>query len=140
MTTQVLIDTGPLVAFLNRRDRYHQWATEQMDRLRPPLLTCEAVLSEACFLLRAMRGGSKAVLELLERHLVQVPFRLSDEIVRIKLLLTRYANVPMSLADSCLVRMSEQYTGSIVLTCDSDFRLYRKHGRQVITAIMPDDT
>jgi predicted nucleic acid-binding protein len=138
MTRPTLLDTGPLVAFLNRRDRYHPWATAHMARLRPPLLTCEAVLSEACFLLRTWHSGSATVLELLERGLVQVPFCLREEVGRIKRLLTRYANVPMSLADACLVRMTEQYTDSVVLTCDSDFRLYRKHGRQVIPTLMPD--
>lgn len=139
MTAPGLIDTGPLVAFLNRRDQYHTWATTQMARMPPPLLTCEAVISEACFLIRALRGGSVAVLDLLDRELVQVPFRLSEDIPQVKRLLARYANVPMSLADACLVCLSERYTGSTLLTCDSDFRIYRKSRRQIIPTMMPDD-
>ena len=139
MTAPVLIDTGPLVAFLNRRDQYHTWTTTQMARISPPLLTCEAVISEACFLLRALRGGSIALLDLLDRGLVQVPFRLGEEIPQIKRLLVHYADVPMSLADACLVRLSERYSESLLLTCDSDFRLYRKNRRQIIPTMMPDD-
>lgn len=138
MTAPVLIDTGPLVAFLNHRDHYHMWASDQLARMTPPLLTCEAVISETCFLLRFLPSGSIAVLELINRGLLQMPFRLSDENVRIKALMMRYANVPMSLADACLVRMAEQYPGSPLFTCDSDFSIYRKNRRQVIPTIMPD--
>jgi uncharacterized protein len=53
-------------------------------------------------------------------------------------LMTRYATVPMSLADSCLVRMSEIYPKSHVFTLDSDFRIYRRNGRQMIPTIAPD--
>ena len=52
-------------------------------------------------------------------------------------LLRRYRNVPMSLADACLVRLSELYGDCAVLTLDSDFRIYRRHGRQVIPVLAP---
>ena len=136
---RVLLDTGPWVAFLNRRDQYHAWVTVQFAQLRPPLLTCEAVVSETCFLVRTLSGGAEAVLAFLERGVVQIPFGLQDEHVAIKALLARYADVPMSLADACLVRMSEQYSNSLVLTCDSDFRHYRRHRRQHIPTRMPDE-
>ena len=138
MTASVLIDTGPLVAFLNGRDRYHRWASDQLARMRPPLLTCEAVISETCFLLRLLPSGPIAVLELINRGLLQIPFRLGDEIVRIKGLMMRYANVPMSLADACLVRMAKQYPGSPLFTYDSNFSIHRKNRRQVIPTLMPD--
>jgi predicted nucleic acid-binding protein len=134
---RALLDTGPLVALLNRRDRHHDWACEEWSDIEPPLLSCDAVISEACFLLRSVRGGSTSVLELVDREVVALPFRLDHEAARVKALLLRYANVPMSLADACLVRMAEQYPSSPVLTLDRDFRLYRKNGRQVIPARMP---
>ena len=137
MIRHVLLDTGPLVAFLNRRDRYHLWAVDQFARLRPPLGTCEAVLSEACFLLQRYPGGPESALELLRRQLVTVTFRLEEEVTAVTRLLSRYANVRMSLADACLVRMSEQRSESGVLTLDRHFRLYRRRGREVIHAIMP---
>ena len=139
MTPPVLLDTGPLVAFLNRRDRYHEWALSQWAGAKPPFLTCEAVLAEACFLLRRSSGGSQAVMQLLARGIVASPFRLDEEPSAVAKLLFRYAAVPMSLADACLVCMAERYPSGIVMTLDRDFRIYRKHGRQVIPVRMPDE-
>lgn len=62
MKQQVLLDTGPLVAFTNRRDRYYEWAKTEWALISPPLLTCEAVITEACFLLQTLYGGAEAVL------------------------------------------------------------------------------
>lgn len=137
MTDHVLLDTGPLVAFLSARDRYHEWTKAVLDGIEAPLLTCEAVLSEACFLLRQARGGGDAVLKLVERGLVRVSFRLEADTPSVRRLLGRYSNVPMSLADACLVRMSEQIPEAVVLTLDRDFRVYRRHGRHVIRTRMP---
>lgn len=109
-----------------------------MAQVKPPLLTCEAVLSEACFLLRTYPGGAVAVLKLLDRGLLQVNFDLGEEASRVREFLTRYANVPASLADACLVRMAEIHTRSWVLTLDSDFKIYRMHGRKAIPVIMPE--
>lgn len=138
MRLKVLLDTGPLVAFLNRHDRYHAWAIEQMAVIEPPLATCEAVLSEACFLLRQLPGGCEAVLKLVQRELLALPFRLENESAQVSKLLARYADVPMSLADACLVRMAELHAESVVLTLDRDFKVYRKSSRQVIPTIMPE--
>lgn len=139
MKPTVILDTGPLVALLDRRDKYHEWAKARLGELRPPLLTCASVLSEAIFLLRNVPRGAPAVLELLRRQVATVAFRLNEEVTRVSKLLTRYANIPMSLADACLVRMSEQHAEGVVLTLDSDFRIYRKHGRQAVPHIIPDD-
>ena len=132
MKHNIIIDTGPLVAFINARDKYHEWSKQQWASIAPPLLTCEAVLSETCFLLRETDGGSEIVLELLKRGVLNLPFRLEDSLEQIKWLLKKYSNVPMSLADACLVRMSEIYTNSIVFTLDNDFSIYRKNKRNVI--------
>jgi predicted nucleic acid-binding protein len=126
-----------LVALLNRRDNHHAWARMGFAEAEPPLLTCEAVLSEACFLVRALPKGPQAVVELLQQGVVAIPFRIEEEAKRIAKLLERYASVPMSLADACLVRMAEQHAQSVVMTLDGDFRIYRKHGRQVVPTIMP---
>jgi len=139
MKPKVLVDTGPLVAFFNRRDRYHSWAVAQLAAVEPPVYTCEAVLSETCFLLATHSRGGEAVLELIYRGLVMTPFRLQDEVIAVRKLLARYTNVTISLADACLVRMTELYEDRAVLTLDRDFKVYRKHGRQVIPTIMPEE-
>jgi len=137
VTEAVLVDTGPIIAFLNSRDRYHEWSKEAFADIDAPVLSCEAVLSEACFLLRRARGGGDAVLKLVERGLVRLSFRLEAETGPVRRLLSRYSNVPMSLADACLVRMSEQVTNAVLLTLDRDFKVYRKNGRNVIPTRMP---
>ncbi len=132
-----MVDTGPLVALLNRRDRHHQWVREILDAIEPPMYTCEAVVSEACFLLSRIAGGPDALLELLAANVVQTDFRLADEILAVRNLMRKFATVPMSLADACLVRMSELEASTLVLTLDSDFRIYRRNRRQVIPTIAP---
>ncbi len=137
MKSHVILDTGPLVALLNRRDNYHAWARTCFAELEPPLLTCEAVISEACFLVRTLSNGPQAVIDLLQQGVVAIPFRIEEDAKQLAKLLARYASVPMSLADACLVRMAEQHAQSVVMTLEGDFRIYRKHGRQVVPTIMP---
>jgi len=139
MKRPVLLDTGPLVALLNHRDVFHAWAAAQWELVTPPLLSCEAVLSEACFLLRGAPGGCGAVMELVRRKIVVVGFRLEDHVAPVVKLLGKYAGMPMSLADACLVRMSECHADSAVMTLDSHFRIYRRHVRQAIPVIMPEE-
>jgi predicted nucleic acid-binding protein len=102
-------------------------------------LICEAVLSEACFLLRKSPAGPAAALELIDRGVARVAYDIEDDVDALARLMTRYADVPMSLADACLVRMTERLPGATVITLDRDFRVYRSHGRRVIPTIMPSD-
>ncbi len=107
--------------------------------LEPPVLTCEPVLTEACFLLRESSGGPAAVLELVGRGVVKIAYGVEAEAEALGKLMTRYAEMPTSLAAACLVRMVEQHPGATVLTLDRDFRVYRAHGRRVIPAVLPSD-
>lgn len=136
MKQNVLLDAGLLLAFVNKRENFHPWALEQWKMVNPPLLTCEAVLTEACFLLQDVYGGEDAVMGLVSSSNIQIPFCLSDEIGRIRELMNRYQNVPMSLADGCLVRTSELIKRSCVLTLDSDFRVYQKNRNEMIDLII----
>jgi predicted nucleic acid-binding protein len=135
---KVILDTGPLVALLNRRDRHHEWAKTLWAETEAPLLSCEPVIAEACFLLRSLDRGPAAVVELVRRGAVTIAFSLRDECATIIRLLERYSDVPISLADACLVRMAELHGDSRVMTADSNFRIYRKHGRRVVPTLMPD--
>lgn len=134
---RLLVDTGPLVALLNRRDKYHDWARATFDGLEPPLFTCEAVLTESAYLVRDLAGGPTAILDLVTRGVVRVDFRVDAELLALRTLLTKYASVPMSLADACLVRMAELSPKSVVITVDSDFRTYRRSGRLTVPLIAP---
>ena len=134
---RIIVDTGPLVALLNGSDVYHEWARNTMSRLKPPLFTCEPVLAEAAYLVRRLPGGPQAVLDLLARGVVQVDFRVDSDLLALRTLLTKYASVPMSLADACLVRLSEKIRGAVVVSLDSDFKVYRRHRRQPIPLLCP---
>jgi predicted nucleic acid-binding protein len=133
----VILDTGPLVAFLNRRDRFHQWALENWSQIQPSMLTCEAVISEACFLLGVTGSGIDSVMQLIQRKIIAISFHLDEHIQPVKSLLLKYRSVPMSLADACLIKMSELHPQSRIFTLDRDFNVYRKNRRRIIPTIMP---
>lgn len=133
-----LLDTGPLVSFLAAGLRHHSWACEQWKFLRPPLLTCEAVLTEAAFLLKREGREADPLFALLERDVIRIALNVQEEQADLRALMRRYRNRPMSLANACLVRLSEIHTDGEVFTLDSDFRIYRRHGNKVIPVLMPD--
>jgi predicted nucleic acid-binding protein len=134
---RVIVDTGPIVAFLNRRDQYHEWAVSTFAGLQPPLFTCEPVLTEAAHLVRGMAGGREAILDLVTRNAARVDFHMDGELFALRSLLAKYASVPMSLADACLVRMSELTPKAEIVTLDRDFSIYRRSGRMMIRLITP---
>ena len=135
MATSVLVDTGFLVALLSRRDSHHRWAASQATRCAPPWSTCEAVLSEAFHLLGPR--GRPSLAALLRRGALVSRFNLSNQLEPVLKLMRKYSNVPMSFADACLVRMSETAQDPVLLTTEDDFRVYRRHSRQVVPCVMP---
>jgi len=132
-----LVDAGPIVALLIADDEHHAWAREVWAQLEPPVHTCEAVLSEAQHVVRRLGGNPLAVLEFQRRGVINVAFSVEDEVARLLELQRAYANVPMSLADACLVRMTELQAHSRVMTTDLDFRIYRRNRRQLIPLLTP---
>jgi len=134
---KIIVDSGPLVAFLSKKDAFHEWALSQFSFLNPPFFTCESVISEVCFLLRNTQNGPQNVFRLIERNLIKIQFNLEPELTIISGLINKYKNIPMSLADACLVRMSEQISNSIICTLDSDFKIYRKDKRKIIPILIP---
>src|SRR6266498_1900574 len=128
----LLCDTGPLAAFLNRNDQYHPWASEQLDRILQPLLTCQAVVSETIFLLQDAGLSADPIFEMIERGKLVVQFSPEEQWPDLRRLVRKYVNLPMSLADACLVRMSEVAGQCQVFTTDRHFRFYRRHGRHII--------
>lgn len=135
----IILDTGPLVAYLSLSDKFHGWAKNRFKEFTCPLVTCQAVISEACFLVRNIPNGREAILEMVERSLIQTEFNLNIEAKALKELIHKYQNVPMSLADACLVRMSEIYENAKILTVDKDFNIYRKNKKSPIPCITPFD-
>jgi len=135
MAGNVLVDAGFVVALLSSRDTHHQWAAAQAPQLAPPWSTCEAALSEAFHLLGAR--GAPGLSALLRRRSVLAAFDLAKDLDAVLKLMQKYSDVPMSLADACLVRMTETFADPILLTTDADFRVYRRHSRHVIPCVIP---
>jgi predicted nucleic acid-binding protein len=126
----VLLDTGVIVALLDRSERNHLACAEVVSTLAAPLVTCEAVIAEACYLLRSVGSAPDAVLANVERGVFQVPLRLDAAVGAIRVLMRRYASVPMDLADACLVHLADTLETGTILTLDSDFEVYRWRRRR----------
>jgi predicted nucleic acid-binding protein len=135
--TVAIVDTGPLVALFDRAEQYHRWVVDRFEELDAPLLVCEPVLAETMYLLARYPRAQEAVLELIQNGALSVAFRLDEHLGTLRKLLQKYRDTPMSLADACIVRMSEIHDRHAVLTLDSDFLVYRKHGRASLTLIHP---
>ena len=128
-----IADAGFLVAFLNRKDRYHHWALDIAREVETPLLTCEAALAEAAYHVQS----SSHILSLLESGLIQLRFDLASAWPRVKLLASRYADRNPDLADLCLICLSEDFPHHEVVTVDSDFVIYRRWEREIIPTRRP---
>jgi predicted nucleic acid-binding protein len=135
MAASVIVDAAFLIALLSRRDLHHVWAAGQSAELPPPWQTCEAALSEAFHVMGPR--GAPALCALLRRGSLRIAFDLAQHIQPVLKLLQKYAEVPMSLADACLVRMTEALPDPLLITTDADFRVYRRHSRQVVPCRMP---
>jgi len=133
----VLLDTGPLVAYCSAQDANHEWARTQIAALRPPLVTCEAVLVEAFHLLGHHGDGADLIWQFMRRGIIRIAFDLESDFESVATLMSRYGDQPMDLADACLVRMSELSRDCRVLTTDGDFKFYRRFGRQIIPLLAP---
>jgi predicted nucleic acid-binding protein len=129
-------DTGPIVAYLNRNDPHHGWANAVMKQVRPPLLTCEAVLTEAVYFLRHDGLAIDPLFRMLERAALLIDFDMSAHWPRMQTLMQHYPR--MDLADASIVVMCELHARSQVLTVDvNDFSTYRRNDRRVIPFIAP---
>lgn len=136
MSRVTLVDTGPLVAFLSAGDQHHAWAADAFEALAGRLLSCESVISEASFLLGRVRHRRSVVLELAERMKIELQ-PLGSGLRSLRQLMDKYGSVPMSFADAGLVRLADLHPTAVVMTCDSDFRVYRRSNRRVIATLMP---
>jgi predicted nucleic acid-binding protein len=132
-----IVDTGPLVAFLDRGERHHGWVAGQVGELEAPLLVCEPVLAETMYLLQRLPKAQGALFGLLQNGALDIAFSVRDHVLSLRNLHRKYRDRPMSLADACIVRMAELYDTHAVLTLDSDFLVYRKHGRVALPLIHP---
>lgn len=124
------------MALLDRSERHHVLCVDTLSDLTGSLVTCEAVVAEACYLLRNMPGAPEAVIRNVANGVFQTPVRLADRAVSIEKLLKKYRNVPMDLADACIVDLADQIGTGRILTLDRDFEVYRWRSRRKFELIV----
>jgi predicted nucleic acid-binding protein len=120
-----LLDTGVIVALLDRSEKFHQACADAVHEMHAPLITCEAVIAESCYLLRSLHGAPEAVLENVAAGIFQVPFQLSRDAPGVQQILRKYRDRKIDLADACLIRLAEEFHTPDILTLDKDFAIYR---------------
>lgn len=119
------MDTGAIVALLDRSEKYHVQCAKIIQELEQPMVTCEAVIAETCYLVRRLRGASEAILENIERGVFHVPFRLSGSASSVRSIMRKYRDRPIDFADACLVQLADELDTGDILTLDRDFEVYR---------------
>jgi len=134
----IIADTGALVALIDSDTAEHEWVRAQIHYLPKPFLTSEPVLTETAFLLSRDGFDADTLFGLTESGLLTVGIGFNEEHKTLRALMRRYRQLPMSLADATLVRLSELHRDCRVFTLDSDFRIYRRHGSKAIPVLMPD--
>ena len=135
--TPILLDSSAIVALLDRRDHAHSACMQVMREIRQPLFTCEAVISESWFLLRAIRGAGEDVVANVARGNFELRFELKKSVIAVLALMHKYRDVPMSLADACLVQMADELDTGDILTLDSDFQHYRWRKNKRFNLLIP---
>jgi len=129
-----ILDAGPLIAAINRQDEYHEWACHTLERLGPPFYSCAEAMAEAA----ALTGRPAAIVEMIQAKEILLSFDLAEQTAAVLALLKKYNDRKMDLADACIVRMTELMRTSQVITLDrSDFSVYRRNGREIISIIAP---
>jgi predicted nucleic acid-binding protein len=135
----VLLDTGVIVAWLDRREQFHSRATELVDRLSAPLVTSESVITEACYLLRKVPGASEAVIANVEAGTLQIPLRLAESAGEVRKMLRKYSDRSIDLADASLIWLASALGSGDILTLDADFRVYRWSKNNPFRLLIPLD-
>lgn len=133
----VLLDTGVIVALLDRSEKAHRACAQAVHQLHAPIITCEAVIAESCYLLRSLPGAPETILENVAAGIFQIPFQISRETAGLKQVLRKYRDRQIDLADACLIRLADEFEAAEILTLDSDFTIYR-WGKNKPFRILPD--
>ncbi len=137
MTKPILLDTGVIVALLDRSERRHKECAKIVTKLKNPLITCEPVITEACYILRKLHGAPESILANVENHIFQIPWTLSGNEKQVSELLKKYSKVPMDFTDACLVSMAEHFDTGEILSLDSDFKVYKWKRKKEFKILIP---
>jgi predicted nucleic acid-binding protein len=134
--SEYIVDTGPLVGWINRHDQWHDWSVGVMATLTPPLLTCEAVIAEAGWQLGRSRDAVDQLYGLVETGAVRIVDLLPEHIPHLRALSAKYPQ--MDFCDAAIVRLAEIYPRARVITIDTaHFTVYRKFRDKPLALIHP---
>lgn len=135
---KIILDTGPLVAFLDQSDHYNYRVGKVFSGLKPPLYTCEAVISETVFLLQRGNINPDLMFEMVKTGdlIIKPVLNNASAIVQIRKLIQNYQNLPASFADASLVYMYEKYKNAALFTLDRDFTIYRTSNGALINSLI----
>jgi predicted nucleic acid-binding protein len=111
----VLLDTGVIVASLDRSERFHARCADAIADTTSALVTCEAVIAESCYLLRNLNGAAEAVVANVAAGIFQVPFSLTRSAELVRDVLRKYSDSSIDLADVCLIFSRSIETSSIIV-------------------------
>jgi predicted nucleic acid-binding protein len=120
-----LLDSGAIVALLDRSERMHAACAQAIEKATAPLVTCEAVIAESCYLLRGQAGAAEAILGNVGTGVFQIPLQLTQIASSLQRLFRKYRDREMDLADACLVHLAGELETGDILTLESDFEVYR---------------
>jgi uncharacterized protein len=133
----VLLDTGVIVAWLDRSERRHGDCVRALDGIDAPLITCEAVIAEACYLTRNLPGAADAILQNVASGAFQIPIALATCAPAIQRILRKYRDQEVDLADACLIHLASELRTGEILTLDRDFAFYRWGANRPFQALVP---
>jgi predicted nucleic acid-binding protein len=133
----ILLDSGVLVAWLDKRNHWHRACVRVRPSLKQPLMTCEAVIAESCYLLQGVPGAAEDILANVAKGIFQIPFQLSGCSSQVQQLLHKYRDTPADFADACLIAMADALNTGDILTLDSDFKHYRWRRTRRFNMLVP---
>jgi predicted nucleic acid-binding protein len=135
--TPILLDTGVIVALLDRSERRHAECAELIEETDAPLVTCEAVIAEACYLTRRMAGAPEAILQNVADGTFQIPIALAPSAAAVQRILKKYRDREVDLADACLIHLASELRTGDILTLDGDFAVYRWGSNRPFRPMLP---
>jgi predicted nucleic acid-binding protein len=135
----VLLDTGVIYALLNKRESRHEECLQVFRDLYRPIVTCEAVIVESCFLLSKYSEGIEVLLTNVKSGLFGIPFRIAESALEVLEILGKYRDTPADFADACLIAMANQLGTGDILTLDGDFKHYRWRRNRAFNLLIPLD-
>jgi predicted nucleic acid-binding protein len=131
MGANALVDTGAILALLNRTDRWHSACVNALQQLRLPLVTSQAVLTELFHLVGDSRRDMEAAWKFVRSGALVLAGIEDSELPQIHALMSQYSDRPMDFADATLVHLAKRESLSTVFTIDfADFATYRIDGRR----------